>query len=136
MIEAYPSNNSSEGSEALPPISPVENISIDNEVTVPIAEMGQPPQLADADLANEDADFSKNQVDISDSNEDMPQIGRLLTPLEVAKMFRVDAKTVSRWARLGKLPCIKTLGGHRRFYEKDVENLIITHSTPNNNPHN
>lgn len=39
----------------------------------------------------------------------------LLTPGEVAKIFRVDPKTVSRWALRGKLPFIRTLGGHRRF---------------------
>jgi len=39
----------------------------------------------------------------------------LLTPREVAELFRVDVKTVSRWAEEGRLPCIRTLGGHRRF---------------------
>lgn len=39
----------------------------------------------------------------------------LLTPGEVAEIFRVDPKTVSRWALKGKLPFIRTLGGHRRF---------------------
>ena len=38
----------------------------------------------------------------------------LLTPSEVANLFRVDPKTVTRWAKAGKLTAIKTLGGHRR----------------------
>ena len=38
----------------------------------------------------------------------------LLTPAEVAAMFRVDPKTVTRWAKAGKLTSIRTLGGHRR----------------------
>lgn len=37
----------------------------------------------------------------------------LLTPAEVAALFRVDPKTVTRWAKAGKLTAIRTLGGHR-----------------------
>lgn len=44
----------------------------------------------------------------------------LLTPGEVASMFRVDPKTVTRWAKSGKLNAIRTLGGHRRFRESEV----------------
>jgi excisionase family DNA binding protein len=44
----------------------------------------------------------------------------LLTPGEVAAMFRVDPKTVTRWAKAGKLNAIRTLGGHRRFRESEV----------------
>ena len=39
----------------------------------------------------------------------------LLTPSEVAEMFRVNPKTVTRWARAGKISAIRTLGGHPRF---------------------
>jgi excisionase family DNA binding protein len=35
-------------------------------------------------------------------------------------MFRVDPKTVTRWARDGKLTSIRTLGGHRRYREAEV----------------
>ena len=38
-----------------------------------------------------------------------------LTPGEVAALFRVDAKTVARWAKSGKLASFRTLGGHRRY---------------------
>jgi excisionase family DNA binding protein len=44
----------------------------------------------------------------------------LLLPSEVAAMFHVDAKTVTRWARAGKLSSIRTLGGHRRFRESEI----------------
>ena len=44
----------------------------------------------------------------------------LLTPGEVAALFRVDPKTVTRWAKAGKLQAIRTLGGHRRFRESEV----------------
>jgi excisionase family DNA binding protein len=48
----------------------------------------------------------------------------LLTPNEVAAIFRVDPKTVGRWALAGKLASIKTIGGHRRFREADVQQLL------------
>jgi excisionase family DNA binding protein len=49
---------------------------------------------------------------------------KLLTPAEVASMFRVDPKTVTRWAKAGKLSSIRTLGGHRRYRESEIRNLI------------
>ena len=48
----------------------------------------------------------------------------LLTPAEVAAMFRVDPKTVTRWAKAGKLASIRTLGGHRRYRETEVRALL------------
>jgi excisionase family DNA binding protein len=44
----------------------------------------------------------------------------LLTPAEVAALFRVNPKTVTRWARAGKLTAVKTLGGHRRFRASEI----------------
>ena len=49
---------------------------------------------------------------------------RLLTPGEVAALFRVDPKTVTRWAKAGKLTSIRTLGGHRRYRESEVRQLL------------
>ena len=49
----------------------------------------------------------------------------LLTPSEVASLFRVDPKTVTRWAKLGKLTSIRTLGGHRRYKESEVKALLL-----------
>jgi excisionase family DNA binding protein len=48
----------------------------------------------------------------------------LLTPAEVAQLFRVDPKTVTRWANAGKLTSMRTLGGHRRYRESEVRNLM------------
>lgn len=48
----------------------------------------------------------------------------LLTPAEVATLFRVDPKTVTRWAKAGKLSSIRTLGGHRRYRESEVRGLL------------
>jgi excisionase family DNA binding protein len=48
----------------------------------------------------------------------------LLTPAEVAAAFRVDPKTVTRWAKAGKLRSIRTLGGHRRYLEAEVREML------------
>ncbi|MGA1159114.1 MAG: BldC family transcriptional regulator [Candidatus Nanopelagicaceae bacterium] len=48
----------------------------------------------------------------------------LLTPSEVATLFRVDPKTVTRWAKAGKLTAIRTLGGHRRYRSSEVNSLL------------
>jgi excisionase family DNA binding protein len=58
----------------------------------------------------------------------------LLTPAEVASLFRVDPKTVTRWAKSGKLTSIRTLGGHRRYKESEVKALLST--TTNNSIRN
>jgi len=42
----------------------------------------------------------------------------------VATLFRVDPKTVTRWAKAGKLTSIRTLGGHRRYRESEVRALL------------
>lgn len=49
---------------------------------------------------------------------------RLLTPGEVATLFRVDPKTVTRWAAAGRIHSIRTPGGHRRFPEAEVLALL------------
>ncbi len=61
----------------------------------------------------------------------------LLTPSEVAALFRVDPKTVTRWAKAGKLSCVKTLGGHRRYLASEVNALLTglpAPRTPVGNP--
>ncbi len=49
---------------------------------------------------------------------------KLLTPSEVAAMLSVDPRTVTRWARGGKLPSIRTPGGHRRYSESEVRGFL------------
>jgi excisionase family DNA binding protein len=48
----------------------------------------------------------------------------LLTPAEVAVMFRVNPKTVTRWARAGRISAVRTLGGHRRFRASEIRKLL------------
>jgi len=53
-----------------------------------------------------------------------PEPEQLLTPSEVAAMFRVNPKTVTRWARAGKISAIRTLGGHRRFKASEIRKFL------------
>jgi excisionase family DNA binding protein len=71
-----------------------------------------------------------NYAPLSASNQE-----KLLTPAEVASLFRVDPKTVTRWAKAGKLTSIRTLGGHRRYKESEVKALLksISPSASENN---
>jgi len=57
---------------------------------------------------------------------------RLLTPGEVAALFRVDPKTVTRWATAGRIGSIRTPGGHRRFRESEVKSLLAELTTEPN----
>ncbi|MBK9739205.1 MAG: helix-turn-helix domain-containing protein [Actinobacteria bacterium] len=57
-----------------------------------------------------------------------PEAEHLLTPAEVAALFRVDPKTVTRWAKAGKLTSIRTLGGHRRYRSAEVHALLDSHA--------
>jgi excisionase family DNA binding protein len=62
-----------------------------------------------------------------------PDSEPLLTPAEVAALFRVDPKTVTRWAKAGKLTSIRTLGGHRRYRASEVHALLEAHAPQGHN---
>jgi len=47
-----------------------------------------------------------------------------LTPGQVARMLHVSPKTVNRWANEGRIPCLVTLGGHRRFQREEIERVV------------
>lgn len=53
----------------------------------------------------------------------------LLTPGQVAALFHVDPKTVTRWAHAGRLGSLRTPGGHRRFRENEVMQLLQSLTT-------
>jgi len=65
-----------------------------------------------------------SQSSFSNSSLSISGQENLLTPSEVAALFRVDPKTVTRWAKAGKLTSIRTLGGHRRYKESEVKALL------------
>lgn len=60
----------------------------------------------------------------------MTETPELLTPAEVTALFRVDPKTVMRWADAGKLGCIRTPGGSRRYFAAEVHALLAKGHTP------
>ncbi|MCX6402423.1 MAG: helix-turn-helix domain-containing protein [Actinobacteria bacterium] len=53
---------------------------------------------------------------------------RMLRPREVAVLFKVDPKTVTRWAKTGRLSPITLPSGHRRYRATDVEALMSSSS--------
>jgi excisionase family DNA binding protein len=57
------------------------------------------------------------------SGKAAPELPRYLHPAEVAAILHVSPKTVSRWAKDGKLPFLKTLGGHRRYPAAEIRQL-------------
>jgi excisionase family DNA binding protein len=63
------------------------------------------------------------------SSDELDAPEQLLTPSEVAALFRVNPKTVTRWARAGKLTAIRTLGGHRRFRVSEIKRCLEEMST-------
>lgn len=50
-------------------------------------------------------------------------VGNYIRTAEAAKILRVSTKTVSRWAKEGKIPHVITLGGHRRFPQGAITDL-------------
>jgi excisionase family DNA binding protein len=72
-------------------------------------------------MPNADDDAARPD-DVQGSGDDEPE--ELLTPSEVAAMFRVNPKTVTRWHRTGKVSAIRTLGGHRRFKASEIRRLL------------
>ncbi len=48
----------------------------------------------------------------------------------MAAILQVSPKTVSRWAKEGKLPFLKTLGGHRRYPAAEIRQLASQLQVP------
>ncbi len=59
----------------------------------------------------------------------IPVAEPLLTTAEMARMFRVDPKTVARWAKEGKFNPVRTLGGHRRYRESEAKAWLAKGTT-------
>ena len=55
---------------------------------------------------------------------------RYLRTAQVAELLHVSPKTVSRWAQEGRLPYVRTLGGHRRYPDAEIRELVKTLSEP------
>ena len=60
-----------------------------------------------------------------ESSEAAAMSGRLLRTAEVAALFQVSERAVTDWARKGRLPSVRTPGGHRRYPADAVEELLV-----------
>jgi excisionase family DNA binding protein len=56
--------------------------------------------------------------------------GRLLRTREVALLFQVSERAVTDWARKGRIPSVRTPGGHRRYPADQVKVLLERSSRP------
>ena len=52
--------------------------------------------------------------------------GRLLRTREVALLFQVSERAVTDWARKGRIPSVRTPGGHRRYPAEQIRGLLVT----------
>ncbi len=50
--------------------------------------------------------------------------GQLLRTADVAALFQVSERTVSEWARRGRIPSVRTPGGHRRYPAEEIRHLL------------
>lgn len=53
-----------------------------------------------------------------------PGVPALLTPAEVGRLNRIDPKTVTRWAKAGRVDFIRIAGGHRRYPSAQFADLL------------
>jgi predicted site-specific integrase-resolvase len=58
------------------------------------------------------------------TREPISETDRLLKGSEVARMFRVDGKTVTRWGKAGKIGRIRTPGGHWLYSASEVASFF------------
>jgi excisionase family DNA binding protein len=77
-------------------------------------------------------DTPRPPIEVGTVTNENPE--RLLTPHQVAQLFRVDPKTVARWASNGWIGSIRTPGGHRRFRESEVRALLAERAVPAASP--
>ncbi len=59
-------------------------------------------------------------------NGELPEAlrGRLLRTREVALLFQVSERAVTDWARRGRIPSVRTPGGHRRYPAEQIRELL------------
>jgi excisionase family DNA binding protein len=56
----------------------------------------------------------------------VPDVEPFLLTSQVADLLHVSPKTVARWAKDGRLPFQRTLGGHRRYPEAAIRELAAS----------
>jgi excisionase family DNA binding protein len=88
------------------------------------ASRDEPPALNIRRGANRPIPEGRERKYVLIAVEALMAENELLTPAEVAVMFRVNPKTVTRWARAGKISAVRTLGGHRRFRASEIRRFL------------
>jgi excisionase family DNA binding protein len=53
--------------------------------------------------------------------------GRFLRTREVALLFQVSERAVTDWARKGRIPSVRTPGGHRRYPAEPIREMLEPH---------
>jgi excisionase family DNA binding protein len=56
----------------------------------------------------------------------VPDAESFLLTSQVADLLHVSPKTVARWAKDGRLPHQRTLGGHRRYPQAAIRQLLAS----------
>jgi excisionase family DNA binding protein len=49
---------------------------------------------------------------------------QLLRTSDVAALFHVSERTISDWARRGRIPSVQTPGGHRRYPAAEIRRIM------------
>lgn len=75
-------------------------------------------------MADSGTGYGSDRSDADGQEAASERRDRLLTPAEVASLFRVDPKTVTRWAIQGRISGIRTPGGRWRFRESDLRDAL------------
>jgi excisionase family DNA binding protein len=70
-------------------------------------------------------DLRKGPCVAAQRKDNRDQSPSYLPTAEVAALLHVSPKTVARWAKEGKLPFMRTLGGHRRYPEAKIRELLV-----------
>jgi excisionase family DNA binding protein len=66
-----------------------------------------------------------------DDRPDAPDAAQgLLRTSDVARMFQVSTRTVSEWARSGRIPCMRTPGGQWRYPADAIRRLVESSERP------
>ncbi|HLI24569.1 MAG TPA: helix-turn-helix domain-containing protein [Acidimicrobiales bacterium] len=76
------------------------------------------------DEDQEGTDRRRLLASVFGSDVPRPLRGHLLRTSDVASLFEVSERTVSEWARQGRIPSVRTPGGHRRYPADEINELL------------
>ena len=119
MMEIYPNDTGSEKLEVTQLELPEGELRVIGALAISPEDVDRLPSDSEELPAH-----TETPTDESTSNSEIEKYfllnEELMTPSEVAKLLRVHPRTVTRWARAGKLQALRTPGGHRRYFRSNV----------------